>query len=309
MISANHNKKNCLRLLSALLLLTAIPMVSYAGGDCTPADPTDVEPVPIQDGAGPAAGQGGELPAGRWELVEARYSTDFPVSIAGTAQGVFELEPDSPFAGWGKVALHLHLTAPVADEIELEGAGTYTAAGPTLQFDNACGDENPADGAEYTVTELDPGFELTLWTQFEYDVEGFPVTINVEARFLLEGEPLLPVLDVTPETLDFGTVEAGNSAATQTVILTSAGTGPVEVTAIAEPGAPFSRTGGDCPGTPFSLEPDQSCTLEYGFAPAKSGIFEDLIVITSDAEPANIEISLSGAAIPPENELFDDRFE
>lgn len=310
MKSATRNNIYLPRPLIALAFLAALlPPASWAGGTCTAPDLTDTGSVSLQDGATPAAGMGGELPGGRWELVEARYSTDIPVSATGTAQGAIELEPVNPFEGWARVAVHLNLTAPVTEEIELDGAGAYTATGAVLDLDQSCGDDNPIDGAEYTVTDLNPGFELTLWTQFEYDVSGFPVTIDVEARFLLEDEPLVPALEVTPETLDFGLVDAGIGAATRTVTLSSAGTGPVEITAIAEPSAPFSLADGDCPATPFSLEPGQSCTLDLDFEPEISGVFEDQVTITSDAEPATIEISLSGDAIPPENELFDDSFE
>lgn len=134
--------------------------------------------------------------------------------------------------------------------------------------------------------------------------QTIPITSNAaSASVQLIGQGVLvPVLSVTPSALDFGEVEVGASAETQAVTLASTGTGPVVVSAIVEATAPFARTGGTCAGSSFTLEPTESCTLIYGFAPASVGTFDQTIAITSDADPASIALSGTGipAPLPPQ---------
>ncbi len=122
-------------------------------------------------------------------------------------------------------------------------------------------------------------------------------------RLVRGGDPwgafdsLAAALTATPTALDFGAVAVGASADSRTVTLTSAGGVPVEIDAIDVPLAPFALTGGDCPPAPFTLEPGEICTLDYGFAPTATGVFDQILTVTSNVDPIEIALTGQGAEV------------
>jgi Domain of unknown function (DUF4082)/Abnormal spindle-like microcephaly-assoc'd, ASPM-SPD-2-Hydin len=100
-----------------------------------------------------------------------------------------------------------------------------------------------------------------------------------------------PQLTLSASTLSFGSV-AVNSSATQSLALTSSGTGPVTVNSASITGAGFTIVAGTFPAT---LNPNQSLTLQVQFKPAASGSAAGKLTISSNSITGGTAVvSLSG---------------
>ena len=123
------------------------------------------------------------------------------------------------------------------------------------------------------------------------------------------GEPH-GLIEVAPHRLDFGSVIAGWTTASQSVTLSSVGSVAVAIDAIPAAVAPFERTGGTCPDAPFDLAPLSSCTLEFRFAPATAGNFVQSFAIGSDTDGPPSSFELIGTGVieqrPPSVQLDPD---
>jgi hypothetical protein len=172
-------------LVGGLILLThstGVAAASIAGTVCEFPDLSSMTPVDLQSGASPAAGEGGDIPGGRWELIAARH--DSFLTITGEALGAMELDASTPTAGSGSLALDVSITSPTVAQIDETGAGPYSASGTVLSFQNDCGDELLLGSAEYSVDTSGPDPVMTLWGSFEI-TDPFPTTIGIETEFLL----------------------------------------------------------------------------------------------------------------------------
>lgn len=173
--------------LSFMLTLLATGTLVHAGEDrgptCQFPDISGMPPVMLEPGASPAAGSGGDIPGGRWELVTVRYDHDF-LDITGEAVGAMELQAFGPASGDGSLAMDVTITSPTSEAINETGAGPYTASGTVLNFQNDCGGELLLGEAEYSVDDSGPDPLMTLWGNIEI-TDPFPTTILVETEFLL----------------------------------------------------------------------------------------------------------------------------
>gem|GEM_PF-1564353 len=104
-------------------------------------------------------------------------------------------------------------------------------------------------------------------------------------------------VSVDPEPLDFGPVRLGGSASAS-VTIESTGNQMLEVASIEPATAPFALSGGNCHTPPFSLDPGESCTLQYSFSPSLAGNAVQTIAIDSNA-PLSSELSLVGTGVEP----------
>lgn len=154
------------------------------GPTCVYPDLTGMTPVTLIAGAAPAAGTGGDVPGGRWELVAVRYANS-PLPITGDAVGALELDAATATTGSGSLALDVTITAPVAEQIDETGAGPYSATGTVLDFQNDCGAESLLGEAEYSVETAGPDPVMTLWGETVLDTGLGPITILIEAEFVL----------------------------------------------------------------------------------------------------------------------------
>jgi hypothetical protein len=103
-----------------------------------------------------------------------------------------------------------------------------------------------------------------------------------------------PQLAVSSASLSFGSVTV-NTAATQSLTLTSTGTAPVTVNTAAITGTGFTIVGGSLPVT---LNPTQSMTLQVQFLPAIIGTASGQITINSDSSTGSTAVvALSGTSI------------
>jgi hypothetical protein len=100
-------------------------------------------------------------------------------------------------------------------------------------------------------------------------------------------------LTATPTSIDFGTVQLGNSK-TVTETLTNSGAASVTISAVNVTGAGFSASGITLP---FTLAVGQSASLNVVFSPTSSGSVNGNLAISSDANSLNV--ALSGTGVTP----------
>jgi len=113
--------------------------------------------------------------------------------------------------------------------------------------------------------------------------------------------PPEPVIMVTPDTVDFGTV-SGAQPLDMTVTVTNAGGANLVITAINGPAAPFSII--DRPTLPLTIAPGQSVELTVRFAPTGAQAFTGSFTIESNAPTApfvTVTLRGIGASAPVPN--------
>lgn len=111
-----------------------------------------------------------------------------------------------------------------------------------------------------------------------------------------------PHVDVSPASLDFGSVAVGASA-DRTVTVKSTGTAPVLVRAAGATNAAYRVIS---PGTPYSILPGSAQPFTVRFAPTKAGDASALLVL-SDNDPArlSVQVPLAGVATAPPAATID----
>lgn len=121
------------------------------------------------------------------------------------------------------------------------------------------------------------------------------INAGVDAPDLpLRGNGVVPRLLAAPGAVDFGTVGAGATSAAETVTLMNRHAGRIEVTGVDIPAGVFARDGGSCSPAPFELEPGASCTVGITFSPDAAGSYNQRLTVTSNADPAQVGVSLTG---------------
>ncbi len=102
--------------------------------------------------------------------------------------------------------------------------------------------------------------------------------------------PPVPVIMVSPELVDFGTV---NIMATATVTVSNAGGVALMISAITGPNAPFSLV--NPPSLPLTIAPAQSVDLTVKFTPPAAALFTGAFTLTSN-DPARpiVTVNLQG---------------
>ena len=124
------------------------------------------------------------------------------------------------------------------------------------------------------------------------------INYNSEPYIPLSGTGISPpsVLQPTPSSISFGSVQVGNST-TQSETLTNSGGSSVSITQANLSGAAFSQSGLNLP---LTLIPGQSFTFDVVFAPDSAGSVTGSISFVSTASNSSLSISLSLApAAPP----------
>ncbi len=100
-------------------------------------------------------------------------------------------------------------------------------------------------------------------------------------------------LSINPSSVAFGDVEV-NTASTQTVILSNAGTGNLTVSQAAVSGAGFTTTGQTFP---LTLSAGQSSSLSVQFAPTVTGSTTGSVSLVSNASTSPSSVSLNGNGV------------
>ena len=134
--------------------------------------------------------------------------------------------------------------------------------------------------------------------------EDLPVTLSAD-------EPVTPTADdppsgispsliVDPPVLDFSTVEIG-STVVLAVAASNEGAADLEIAAVSVDPADAGFT---VTGTPATLAPGQSETLEVAFAPARAGSATATVTLTTGDPTVTASVSLSGLGTEPANPVI-----
>ncbi|WP_376695714.1 choice-of-anchor D domain-containing protein [Wenzhouxiangella sp. EGI_FJ10305] len=120
------------------------------------------------------------------------------------------------------------------------------------------------------------------------------------AEVPLSGQGVIGQLTVSPGgDIDFGEVNPGESSEVE-LTLTNGGSAPVTVEDWTNLPEPFSISG-DCPEPPFTLEPDESCTLIVTFSPESAGDYGESLVFGFDdgTGTGSTALAVSGRGAAP----------
>jgi hypothetical protein len=123
-----------------------------------------------------------------------------------------------------------------------------------------------------------------------------------EAMFVVplsgEGLPSVPDIDVTPLSLNFGSVAFGQSA-TRTLTVQNVGTAPLMVSSFSLSGSPAYSI--ISPQTPFNILPNgqQMVTIRFAPTPNTPGVQTATLTLTSnDPDEPKVSVSLTGTGGP-----------
>jgi Abnormal spindle-like microcephaly-assoc'd, ASPM-SPD-2-Hydin len=112
------------------------------------------------------------------------------------------------------------------------------------------------------------------------------------------GENVASSLSPSSSTVSFGGVAVG-SPATESVVLTDAGSSNVTISSISIAGANFSVKS----GAAVTLTPNQTTTISVAFAPTATGSAQGTLSVASDASNSKMNIMLTGTGIAPSSQL------
>jgi hypothetical protein len=117
---------------------------------------------------------------------------------------------------------------------------------------------------------------------------------SLSKTFALQLNAAVPTLSIGATTLAFGN-ESLNTAATQSVTLTSSGTAPVTISAVAVTGAGFTVSAA---ALPVTLNPGQAAAVTVKFDPTAAGAVAGQLTITSNSSTnATAKVALSGSGV------------
>ncbi|MGH9685373.1 MAG: choice-of-anchor D domain-containing protein [Candidatus Acidiferrales bacterium] len=132
--------------------------------------------------------------------------------------------------------------------------------------------------------------------QFADNASGSP------QRIALTGSGVVPAIQLSPTSVNFGTQSVGVASAGVSVTVTNIGSGPLTISSIGIAGAnagDFAQTN-DCSS---SLGPGANCIIVAKFTPTASGNRAAAISIADSAPGSPQGIPLAGAAIAPDVQL------
>ena len=138
-----------------------------------------------------------------------------------------------------------------------------------------------------------------LATKAQIDNAGLVIDAN-ESLFIADAgnnrirevAHMVPVVALTPKSLDFGSVAVGQTSPPQAVTLQNTGSDDLSIASIVASGD-FSQIN-NCPSGANTLAPSASCTVTVAFTPTKKGKRTGAVAITDNA-PANPQkIKLTG---------------
>jgi hypothetical protein len=220
------------------------------------------------------------------------------IALSGRGVGVLgRLSATPPSAGFGNVAMGEHNSQTV----RLNNTGNDSV---TISRANVSGSGFEIAGL-IVPTVIPSGKSATFNAVFAptssgsrtgsvsliSDAPNSPLTISLSGT----GVATARLLGANPLSLNFGTVNV-DSTSSLSVTLTNRGNADVTISKVSVSGAGFSH-GGAAAGT--ILGPDQSTTLRVVFAPASAGSVHGDVIVTSNATPSPMTISLSGDAVKP----------
>ena len=247
----------------------------------------------------------------------------FDPTETGRAHGQLTINSSSSSNGTAVVELNGNGTAVQSPQLALSAAslafGNVTMNTPTQQPVTLTSSGTSAvtissatvTGAGFSVVPgvlpvtLDPGASATLQVQFDPTVSGAvngELTISSNSSSgSTTGVPLSgtganapsPQLMLNKASLSFSNIPV-NSSATQFIIVTSKGSLPLTISAVATSGTGFSVVGS---GLPMTFNDGQSLTLQVEFQPTNAGSVNGMLKISSNIAGGSTVVSLSGSAV------------
>lgn len=136
-----------------------------------------------------------------------------------------------------------------------------------------------------------PGLPGARTAQVQFASSGSPPTTLTLSGTGMGGPT--PLVSWSQPSLAFGQVRVGASATPQEIALTSSGSSPLQVTAMAATG-PYSVTNKTCPAMPFELPSGSSCVVTVTFLPTAEGASQGALTLTSNAGGVVVPVTLEG---------------
>ena len=144
------------------------------------------------------------------------------------------------------------------------------------------------------VTYSTPGTYTTTFTVIDNAGLTDP---NPPTRTITVQGP--PGFSLSPTALSFTSQPINTASASQRLVLTNSGAGPLTISSIAISGTnpgDFSQTN-TCPLSPNTLGSHASCNIDVIFKPSTSGSRSAAVVITDDAAGSPQNVSLTGVGV------------
>ena len=270
------------------------------------ASPDDGSTPPGETGVMDVMADSTELSAGTYSAQICISSNDpnqtlvvVPVDLTVTAP---ELSFDPAALDFGEVELgqsSVTLSATLSNTgdatasgleyamIESNGAGSFTLQPVDCTSDLPAGES----------CQIELSFQPVETGPAEGQAEATGDQVTAYAELDLAGTGTEPALQLSSAELAFGEVPLDETGDALTLTLTSAGTAPVEIDGLSEPGEPFEPAGGSCVTPPFSMDPGESCTLEYTFSPETIGEVTSTVTLTGNAPSSPDQVGLSGTGV------------
>jgi hypothetical protein len=248
-----------------------------------------------------------------------------PAYQAGTgwdfATGLGSVNVANLVGGWGTSAADY----VISGQVTLNGAGLAGAAVSLTGGRHGSAVTNSSGkytfvvpgNRTYLVTPALSGFTFNPPSQNFKNLNG-----NRTANFAGSGS--LPVAELSTESLGFGNQNAGVASASEAVVLTNTGNGPLTLTALATSGvdaADFSVTAG-CGTLPAQIAAEATCTVRIVFTPSMAGAESATLtftdnssgktgstqavnltgtgIVTLTVSPASVSFDYAGVNIPSE---------
>ncbi|MDJ0923879.1 MAG: choice-of-anchor D domain-containing protein, partial [Acidimicrobiia bacterium] len=142
-----------------------------------------------------------------------------------------------------------------------------------------------------TTGEADGPFQISA----EVDVTGSGTEILVADFVIQNSGPPVPLVDLSPGSVDFGEIISGGSDI-ETVTLSNVGSASLSIAGISVTGSGFALDGENCPA---SLAPTASCQIDVEFAPIGPGSASGSLTVTSNATSSPDVVPLAGSSADP----------
>ena len=225
------------------------------------------------------------------------------ISLAGTAtKPDLEITPTRLVFG----ASNVSVSAP-HQEVRFHNPSATELRVSSVSFSGTAAlDFSVPPPSSFPVT-VSPGATVTLPLRFTPQAVGarqaqatftLDGTAQGTAAVELVGQGTSPMVAVTPDRLDFGTLRRGDASAPLAVRLQNTGTGPLTLSRVALTGADAARFSLATLSLPFTLEPGASKELTVTLTPDAVRTFSATLVVESDdASHPRVEVPLSGKAV------------
>lgn len=185
------------------------------------------------------------------------------------------------------------------------GAASLTVSSVTVGYEAR---QFPISNDTCTGATLPPGLSCTFqvtyapitWTGGRIDSTLTVATNAGNPTVALTGYNAAPLAQVSPYSIDYGTVGVGVSAGPNTVRISSTGTGNLSVSPLLVSGnnpSDFVTTNDSCSGA--TLPPGTSCTFQVTFRPTGGGTRWAYVAVTTNGGGFNVQLNGRGDATAP----------